>query len=380
MRTQWALIFIVSIGLMSSCNGSSNDSGGTGGGVGSGVVPKGTRILAMDTNYAAQDFSFLQSYAAAQSIGVSAGTTHIDWATDEAAGSGATSGTFTDSGSALADSNAFYSTTTPVSQLSLTVAPIDTAAFELPSDLAGLPMNNANVIARFNKFMDWVLAQLPAVSLTSIQIGNEIDTLPSANTAAFWTQYQSFLSAVVTHLHSVKPGVKIGVTVTLYGLTGSGSNGATALSGIVALAGIADEIGLTYYPMTSAFQMKNPSVVASDFAQVFLLLPNTPIYVQEAGYSTSSTCGGSVANQVSFVDQIFSVWDAHASQIPFISFLRMNDYSVADATSYATSKGLGSNNAFIAYLQTLGFRTYTAPSGFKSAWSELQSQAQFRGW
>jgi hypothetical protein len=358
--------------VVSGC--SKNDSESTS------VVAKGTRVLGFDTNDAAADFTFLQSYAAAQAVGVQAGTLHIDWNQDEAAGSGATSGTFTDFNSALASANAFYPATTPASQLSLTIAPIDTGAFALPSDLSGLPMNNANVITRFNNFMDWVLARVPNSSLISIQIGNEIDTLTAAGTSAYWTQYQTFLSAVVAHIHSVKPGIKVGTTFTLYGVIGSGSNGTTAQTGIVNLAKVSDEVGVTYYPLDQTFMMKNPSVVPTETAAVFSTLPSTPIYFQEVGYATSATCGGSEANQSAFVDQIFTMWDTHAAQVPFLSFVRMNDYSLTSAQGVANSDGLGSYPAFVAYLQTLGFRSEPAPSSFKAGWTELQTQLQLRGW
>src|SRR6516162_7610148 len=65
-------------------------------------VPKGLRLLGMDTNDAAADYTFNQSFASAQSIGVGAGTLHIAWSSDEGPGSGATSGAFTDSSGAFA--------------------------------------------------------------------------------------------------------------------------------------------------------------------------------------------------------------------------------------------------------------------------------------
>jgi len=344
------------------------------------VVLKGARILGMDTNNPAADYTFLQSYAAAQSIGVQAATLHIDWNTDEATGSGTTSGVMTDVGGALASANAYYPTTSPASMLSLTIAPIDTGSYKLPSDLNSLPqMSNATVITRFNKFMTWVLSQLPNTRFTSIQIGNEIDTLSAANTAAYWTQYATFLTSAVAHIHALKPGVKVGVTVTLYGITAQGYAGSAAQVGIKALAGIGDELGVTYYPLDNTYKMKAPSVVATETANMFAMLPtSTQVYFQEVGYASSSTCGGSQTNQSAFVDQIFSMWDTYSTRIPFLSFVRMNDLSSSTALTEAST--LSGNSAFVAYLQTLGFRTDPAPSGFKSAWLELQSQTKLRGW
>jgi hypothetical protein len=141
-----------------------------------------------------------------------------------------------------------------------------------------------------------------------------------------------------------------------------------------------DVLGLTYYPLDSGYMAKKPSVVAGDFAAVFALATNTPVYIQEVGYPTSATCGGSAENQLIFIDNVFSAWDAYAAKIPFLSFLRMNDYSAAYAASEAALYGLGGNAAFVAYLQTLGLRTYPAPSSFKPAWAEIQDQTRLRGW
>ncbi len=363
---------------MSACSSSSSTPATTP--TSPSVVAKGARVIGMDTNDAAADFNFNQSYALAQSIGVGAGTFHLDWNTDEGAGSGSTSGTLTDVSSSLAIINAFYPATTPSSLVSLTIAPIDTPGAELPSDLSGDSMDNSNVIVRFTKFMDWALTQTPNVNFTSIQIGNEIDAPSAASSALYWSQYKTFLTSVVSHIHGTKPGVKVGVTVTLYGLLGQSGNGSVAQTGILSLLSVVDELGLTYYPLDGNFYVKSPSVAATDIAQVFTLVGSTPIYFQEVGYPTSSGCGGSEANQSLFIDQIFSAWDLHASQIPFLSFLRMNDYSSSNATSVASNYGLSGNTAFVAYLQTLGFRTYSSPSSTKPAWSELQNQTHLRGW
>ena len=368
------------LALLSAAVFAAGCSASNGGGAGSapGVVAKGARVLGMDTNDPSPDFSFVQSYSAAQGIGVGAGTTHLNWNGDEGAGSGATSGAFTDTVGQLASVNAYYRAVG--SKVSVTVAPIDTPGFELPIDLVGLPMDNANVIARFNAFIDWVLAGVSNASLVSLQIGNEIDAPAPASTSLYWSQYKTFLTAVVGHLHSVKPGLKIGVTVSLYGLIGQGSGGFTAQTGILNLLPVIDVLGVTYYPLFSNFQTKDPSVVPGDFAQVFSLVGTKPVYVQEIGYPTSSSDGSSNALQTAFVAQVFATWDLYALKIPFLALLRMNDLSLAGATSLAANYGLSGNPAFVAYLQSLGYRTFNAPTASKPAWAEVMNQTRVRGW
>ena len=121
-------------------------------------------------------------------------------------------------------------------------------------------------------------------------------------------------------------------------------------------------------------------MVSLDISSAMALVGSTPVYIQEAGFPTSGTNLSSVDMQAAFVDQMFSSWDAYATKIPFISFLRMNDLSLAAASSTAATYGLSGNPQFVAYLQTLGFRSYTTPSAFKSAWTNIQNRTHERGW
>jgi hypothetical protein len=309
---------------------------------------------------------------------------HTPWNNNEGTGSGTTSGTFTDTYGQLAAANWYYANTTPASLVSLTVSPIDTVGVMLPGDLAGTPFDNATVITRFKKYVDWLATMLPGTTFTSIQIGNEMDVPAAAGTAAYWSQYKTFLHDVVPYVKSKFPGVKVGFTVTAYGALGQGTNGATKQAGILSLLEETDLIGITYYPITlnpdATFSHKNPSVVIGEIDDLVAAIPTKPIYIQEAGYSTSSACGGSEAAQADFVSSVFTAWDAHASRIPFISFLRINDLSNADATSTAAAYGLPGNASFIAYLETLGLRSYAAPSSYKDSWSRLTAETAARGW
>jgi hypothetical protein len=352
-----------------------------------GVVLKGSRMLGMDTNYAATDFTFAQSWAQAQSIGIVTGTNATGWSVYEGAGNACTSGAFSNTltGLVLPALNATYTSAT--AQLTITISPIDGpvgGANLFPSDLAALPISDSNVICRFKKFLDVIFAGLPNVVFTNVQIGYEIDTNGSANTAAYWTDYATFLSVIAPYARAKVPGLKVGVTVTW----GGAVNGSSAIkTGIQSLLTYVDEVGVTYYPLDPTtnppYGMKLPSVVAGDFASLVAAIPSAPIYIQEIGYASSGATGcpvGSTANQALFVSNAFAAWDVYVSRIPFMSFLRMNDLSSAAANATAANYGLGSDACFVAYLQTLGFRTDPTPSANKPAWTTLANETHARGW
>jgi len=55
----------------------------------------------------------------------------------------------------------------------------------MPADLAGTPFDDPAFIQRFKALLDYVLAQIPDLQLTSLAIGNEIDGYLGADKEAF---------------------------------------------------------------------------------------------------------------------------------------------------------------------------------------------------
>lgn len=340
-------------------------------------VPKGSRVLGMDTNNARSGTSFDADYSDAMLVGVRSGTVHITWSVDETGGTGTTaSGTFSNAFLGIANS---YYPGKGSSRFTLTVSPVDTTGYTLPSDLRLKAINDSVVVTRFKSYVDYILSQVTPANLVNIQVGNEVD-VPSSG-SPYWTNYTDFLTQVVTYIHGKGLGIPVGTTVTLGGAINSANP--TVQNGILGLfdAGI-DELGITYYPMDLSFQFKDPGVVLSDIDALMGLVNSkksgAKVYIQEAGYATGTGCGGSEAKQALFVQNLFTAWDKYQTQIPFVSILRLNDLSHSSAVSMAGNYGLGSNPAFIAYLETLGLRPYA--TGNKAAWGQVQSETQKRGW
>jgi hypothetical protein len=80
---------------------------------------------------------------------------------------------------------------------------------------------------------------------------------------------------------------------------------------------------------------------------------------------------------VAFITDLFQAWDSRASSIPVVTISRMFDDDQSDCASEATAYGAGGNQDFVAFLCTLGVRTYAdAP---KPAWPRLANAAALRG-
>ncbi|MBL6447196.1 hypothetical protein JMN32_12815 [Fulvivirga sp. 29W222] len=231
------------------------------------------------------------------------------------------------------------------------------------------------MISRFKALIDFVFTKIDYNKLTSLQVGNEIDGYDTSNEHPdFRSDYGAFLSEINNYAGTQYPGLKIGFTATHKGLT----HGPLSDAGVfTALADVVDVLGVTYYPIKNTFEIENPQVPANDLATLTLIFKNKLIYLQEVGYPSSSPCSSSEQIQAQFVCQFFQAWDAHASQIPLVNWVRLHDVSLEDAKQLAGPYGLTANK-FIEFLRTLGLRTYDGQN--KAAFIMLKEQAKERGW
>jgi len=358
--------------IISSCG-----SGGSGGSAS--VTPKGSRTLGMDIVDTTPASDFNNNVTLAKSAGVQVMQLHMLWNGFEQSLASGCSSTLQDPGSILS----IYNSVLPSKglKMNLGILPITTSISGIPSDLKpfGDPAySNANMICRFNKVLDFVHAALPNVTLNSLALGNEIDAYSGASAFQFWVDYGNFYTQVAAHAHTLWPGVPVTINGTFAGVYGTSSN-PYAQAAYQSLHNVSDVVGVNYYPIDSGFNVKNPSIIAGDIAGLVALYPNKPIYFQEVGYQSGSTyTGSSQALQAQFVTAIFQAWDAHASQIPYMAFLRLNDVSHSAAINTAIAYGLPGNNSFIEYIETLGLRDYAGND--KLAFTQLKSETHARGW
>ncbi|MBX9765863.1 MAG: hypothetical protein K2X47_01210 [Bdellovibrionales bacterium] len=382
--------------------GSNNQAGdNNGGGGGDGTTPpvvvgKGSRILGIDLLNPDASNDFMKNVALAKEAGIEAMQLNVQWNYLQAnRGTACAPGGYTDTMGLSAFNNILKTNNL---KMILTVNPVTTNIWVLPSGFSSATFTaDPNLVATQNEIdlmacqysnaLDYLFTLFPDIEIVSLQLGNEIDMSPEAAQYNFWANYYRFYAAAAAHARTIRTAkmtnpMKIGLTASMHGLIGD--SGTTIKGGLKALNdAVSDVIVVNYYPLNSDMSVQNPAVIPDTFQKLFAIYTDTnkKIHVPEIGYqSGSGYSGSSNEKQAQFVSEVFKTWDTYISRIGFISFLRMNDLSHADALSlaapyYAPQPAPAS---FVEYLETLGLRTYSG--GDKPAFTQLKSEAKARGW
>lgn len=345
-------ILFISLALLVGCGGQSSVSSNS-----VHVVPKGSRILAMDALVGTNLEASLQ---AAQSARAQSVIQLVTW-------------TMIETSPNVYNTIVLQPASTLLPQqgmsLSLMIAVINTTVKDMPPDLVGLPFDDPTVISRFDLLLDQIFAALPNTQLVSLGIGNEVDSY--LNSPTLWTQYTNFYNAVSAYARLKRPGTRVGIEGTLYGARG------TWKSQFATLTANSDVYMFSYYPLNADFTVKDPSTISGDIDALMASYTGKPIEIREAGYSSGSSLKSSEDQQATFVDNIFTAWDKYASQIEFVCFTRLNDESSAAATATAAYYGITNPN-FAALLESLGLRRVDLTN--KPAFARLTQDATARGW
>lgn len=253
----------------------------------------------------------------------------------------------------------------------LTVTPIHTNNLEVPSDLTTTAFDDPAFISRFNILLDSIKMHTPNLVLSSLVIGSEHDVYLGSNTTK-WAQYTTFYNSVLSHAHTLWPGVKVATELTFGGITIFNALAQTMNTN-------SDYIGVSYYPLNPDFTVQSPTVVATDFNTICSLYPTKPICYYQFGYPSSPTCNSSESLQSQFITETFTAWDAHPANIRMIDFTWLHDLDTALVNYYGTYYGI-TNAAFLEFLHTLGLRQWSGSGTDKPALLELECQAKQRGY
>lgn len=325
-------------------------------------MPRGERMLGIDV-VEAEGETYDQAFQFARLAGMQFTSLSLAWDDLEPQ-----PGEYSPDPNFLAIANQYY----PAQgvPLALTITPIDTNRARLPADLKDAAFDDPEVIARFERLLDYVFSQIPDVELAILAIGNEVDAMLGVDAAA-WARYQTFYESTAAYARSLRSGVPVGVKVTMAGLTGERRELAQALNAR------SDMILVTYYPLEAGFSVRPSDVVAGDLAALAALFPDRPIGVLEAGYPSSEELGSSQAQQAEFVRQSFRAWDSQAGQIVLLNFTWLTDVPRASVEAWIDYYGLD-DRRFAAYLATLGLRG--ADGVPKPALDALAAEAHARGW
>ena len=351
------LLTIISLLMLFACGGGNQDNPQN-----NGVVPKGIRMLAIDVTEA-EDANYDVAIDKAINAGADITNVSLNWTTIETA-PGVYDNTF------LSIANLYY----PSKGLSinLSLQTINTNQKEVPVDLQALNFDDPVMIARFKQLLDFVFAEIPDLTLNSLIIGNEIDVYLGTD-AQKWAQYQTFYTEVSAYARGKRTNLQIGAKATFAGITSSAQNE------LLSLNAISDVVMVTYYPLNADFTVKDPVVVANDFATLVGLYPADPIYMMEVGFPSGSLCNSSETLQSVFIREVFDAWDTYSTEIPLISFTWLTDLSTQTVQDLGTYYGLN-DPVFLEYLGTLGLRTYSGAGTDKQAFTTLADEASKRGW
>jgi hypothetical protein len=325
------------------------------------VVPAGGRTLAMEIN-PPSSLDYATEVGVTSEIGVSAVSVTLPWSTLESA---APVG-----GQSQIDTSLF-------GDLQSVYPLVDTASIEAPPDLqptltAGtLALDDPSVVSRYDTLVDSLFSNLAGVKVSYLIVANEENLFLSGKPAAMWTALGSFYSSIKAHVAMKDPAVIVGMNVSFAGLLD-----ATETTEITALFSTSDDVFVSYYLGDNGFGQVSSTTVPADLSTMVAFAGSRPLVLKEFGYATGTT-GHSATGQVAFITDLFQAWDAHAGQIPMVTISRMFDDNPTDCASEAQSYGAAGNQDFIAFLCTLGLRTYAdAP---KPAWATLTTAAARRG-
>jgi hypothetical protein len=325
-------------------------------------IPKGERLLSIDLTWAGNG-DFGEAFLLAQSVGMQATNISLQWDELEPLPN-----QYTDPDNWLKNANEFFPT--QAISVSLMVGFVDTNNLRLPSDLSGKSFDDPEVIERFKRLLDYVFTKISQLELTSLSIGNEIDSYLGTD-ENLWQQYTNFFREIAVYAKTKRANLVVGSKLGFGGLT------TVAYNLSQELVAASDAVMLTYYPLEADFSVKNPDVVSNDFAKLVTLFPTKPIYILEAGYPSSTLLNSSEEKQATFVQNIFRVWDEHATHIKLLDFLWLHDISPELVNELGNYYGLN-DQKFKAYLATLGLRTFDGQD--KLAFKQLQEETKQRGW
>src|SRR3989344_5035662 len=379
------LINFALVGILFGCKPSTSNPADTDGSTvfscDSTPIDKGTRQFGMDILDVPSVGNYTDNLNHLKSLGGQFQTLHLNWSDIEGAGSGLTSGAFTDPFGALAALNALA--ISDGIKVTLRIHPVDVPGKFVPSDLTATRFNTATMKTRARAMLDYVFTQISPTHVTHLIIGNEIDGYDPGADTNFWDDYPDFLFDLNAYLQTTHPTVKLGFVITASGATdytkvlpSSGGRLAPDVFDDTGWAAVVDLVGITYYPLDSSFQVKANSLVSTLF-QSLVSFTAKPIHIEEVGFPSSTTTLGSENLQAEFYCEVFKAWDTHASRIPSLSILRMIDKSRSDAETVASTYGLSGNENFIEYIRSLGIRTNSNQS--KHGFTIIQSELQKRG-
>ncbi|MEZ4505760.1 MAG: hypothetical protein R2848_07795 [Thermomicrobiales bacterium] len=254
--------------------------------------------------------------------------------------------------------------------IDVAITPVAGSRLVMPDDLAGRSFDDPEVIKRYLDLIEHVMAVLSEADVRLLIVGVEVDKYLGDDVTA-WDAFAAFTAAVATYVHSIRPGIEVGVQSS----TDSRILDPDRWSNIDQ---VSDIIATSYFPMDD-LQVRDPSSITDDFDTLAALYPDRVIRIVEAGYPSSAANGSSDKRQAQFIHALFAAWDDHAGQILSITLSMQHDYGPAHVDAICAFYG-DTSEAFAAFIGSIGFRWWKGDGAPKPAWEALMQETAARGW
>ena len=254
--------------------------------------------------------------------------------------------------------------------IDIAITPIASNRLVMPADLAGRDFDDSEVIRRYLALIDHVMAVLAEADVRVLLVGVEVDALLGDNDDA-WEDYAAFAATVASYVHTIRPGVEVGVQSTTYSRIVDSARWP-------AIDASTDIIATSYYPL-DGLMARDPAEIANDFDTLSALYPDRIIRIVEAGFPSSKANGSSGDLQAQFIHALFAAWDDHKSQILSITLSVEHDYGPAHVDAICAFYG-DKRDRYATFIGSIGLRVWNDEGAAKPAWDALMKETAARGW
>ena len=241
---------------------------------------------------------------------------------------------------------------------------IDTHKKALPDYLSSNAFSDPEVEAALYKTLAAIAAHAKG-TVRWVSIGNEADS--------YLLQHKEEIDGYTRLVSHLKPKIKelfkqAEVTVNITFGSIDQLNGA-----LKPLYEISDFVSLTYYPLNPDFSLREPEVASQDIKVMVKKAGGKKVFLQEVGYYSEVTGGGSQEKQAAFVQQVFDTVALYDSQVIGVSFLWMYDLDSELVRQFSDYYSVGGNSNFSSFLGSLGFVNRKGEP--KLAWETFRKNA-----
>ena len=239
----------------------------------------------------------------------------------------------------------------------------------MPGAYQQLAWDSPQMIDRLGRVID-AIAPVLGRRVWSYGVGNEIDTYFASRPQEI-AEYARMLRQIKPRIRALHPDAMFTASFQ--------SEAAPQLRTLYApIVAELDSVSFMYYPLTSDFVVRPPSVVPGDLKALVDAAAPRPVFLQEVGYPTSALLGSSPEAQAEFVRRVFeTIRELGSSRVLGATYLFQGDFPEFVVAMVAEAYGAPNDRRFREYIATLGLRDERDRP--KPAWNEFIRQANLIG-